>query len=415
MPYRRLIILPLLTIATAACTGGGGKATPTAPATTPASTTAARPTAAPTRAPVPERPAVLKDYALVVAAYLSDDAAAASSSPCLAELYAAWKMPGLTAADSCLSGNTDGDPADEVAAVFAQSGDDSSAGISFGVTVFDRTPSGFRVAYESAIQPITTGAANTLDEILIAVGDVNADGIGELVYELPNCGAHTCFKNVYAVRGTAAGYVDLTPPSGISMEYPDLKFEDVDSDGKKEIVLYGGEIGSVGAGPQRKHTEVWAWDGAAYALRSKTFDSPTFLYHAVKDADALFAAANYAEAAEAYLAAVDDKALTSWKSAPDERSELESYALFRAGLAAIAGGGDRENAIAFFARANAYAGTLHHQLAGSFAAAYGAKSNISGACAEVRDDIRANLDEYNAFWDFGYGNPTFDADAVCPF
>jgi len=364
---------------------------------------------------VPDRPAALKDYALTAAAYLSDDSAAASSSPCLADLYAAWKMPGVTAAKSCVAGNTDGDPADEVAAVFAQSGDNPGAPLSVEVAIFDATPSGFRVAYESAIQPITTGAADALDEILVAIGDVNPGASGELVYELPDCGAHTCHKSVYAVRGTAAGYVDLTPPSGISMEYPDLKFEDVDGDGKRDIVLYGGEIGSVGAGPQRKRTEIWAWDGAAYALRSRTFDKPVFLYHAVKDADALFATADYADAAAAYLAAVDDKQLTSWKPAPDERNELESYTLFRAGLAELVGNGDRDNAMALFARANGYAGTLHHQLAGSFAAAYGAKSNISGACTEVRDDIRANIDEYNAFWDFGYGNPPFDADAVCPF
>ncbi len=254
---------------------------------------------------------------------------------------------------------------------------------------------------------------NSLGDVLIHAGDVNADGNGELVYQVPSCGAHTCFKRVHAVRGTAAGYVDLTPPSGISMEYPDLKFEDVDGDGKKEIVLYGGEIGSAGAGPQRKRTEVWAWDGAAYALRSKTFDKPAYLYHAIIDADALFAASKYAEAAAAYVAAVDDRQWQIWR--PDKRNELEAYALFRAGLAELAGDGDRDKANALLARANAYAGTLNHQLAGSFEAAFAAKGSISLGCAAVRDDIAANLAEYTAFWDFGYGNPPFNAGAVCPF
>ena len=42
-------------------------------------------------------------------------------------------------------------------------------------------------------------------------------------------------------------------------------------------------------------------------------------------------------------------------------------------------------------------------------------SSIGIGCAAVRDDIAANLAEYQAFWDFGYGNPPFDADAICPF
>jgi hypothetical protein len=363
---------------------------------------------------VPERPAALKDYALTAAAYLTADPAAATT-PCLAGLYAAWKMPQLDAGRPCLTGNTDDDPAEEVAAVFSQAGDSPSAPVSFSVAIFDGTAGAFRVVYESPVAVISPSVINTLGDVLIDAGDVNADGNGELVYQVPSCGAHTCFKAVHVVRGSASGYVQLTPADGISMEYPDLTFEDTDEDGRKEIVLHGGVIASVGAGPPRTRTEVWAWDGTSYALRSKTFDAPEFLYHAIKDADALFASAKYVEAEAAYVAAVDDKQLQVWMPDKNERNELEAYALFRAGLAEVAGGGDAAKAQALFARANAYAGTLNHQLAGSFAAAFAAKANISGGCAAVRDDIAANLAEYTAFWDFGYGNPPFDPDAVCPF
>jgi hypothetical protein len=29
--------------------------------------------------------------------------------------------------------------------------------------------------------------------------------------------------------------------------------------------------------------------------------------------------------------------------------------------------------------------------------------------------VQSNLAEYTAFWDFGYGNPPFDPNTVCPF
>jgi hypothetical protein len=396
----------------AACSGGGTSSTPTPAAT--GTLAAPSPTATAARPPVPQRPAALKDYALAVAPYLSADPAA-SKPPCLAALYAAWKMPALDAATACVTGNTDDDPADEVIAAFSQAGDSSAAPVSFSMAIFDRTTNGFRVAYESPAALIAPAAPGALAGLILATGDINANGSGALVYQVPSCGAHTCFKAVHVVRGTASGYVELAPPDGISMEFPDVKVEDTNGDGRKEIVLYGGEIGSVGAGPQRKRTEVWAWDGAAYTLRSTTFDKPAYLYHAIIDADALFAASKYAEAAAAYVAAVDDTQLRLWMSDRNERNELEAYALFRAGLAELAGDGDRDRANALLARANAYAGTLNHQLAGSFEAAFAAKGNISLGCAAVRDDIAPNLAEYTAFWDFGYGNPPFNADAVCPF
>jgi hypothetical protein len=40
---------------------------------------------------------------------------------------------------------------------------------------------------------------------------------------------------------------------------------------------------------------------------------------------------------------------------------------------------------------------------------------VSQACAAVKSFIADNLSLLQAFWDYGYSNPTFNADAVCPF
>jgi hypothetical protein len=363
---------------------------PTAPAA------AAAPTAAPV--PVSDKPASFSEYAPAIAAYLTANPAAAG--------------------DNCLAANTDEDPELEVVAVLTTKlqTPTASTDTQFEIVVFDPTPGGFKVAYESEPSDVVPPGTTLPVAPLLAAGDLNKDGGGELAYTTGSCGASTCVETVHILKGTASGYITLTPPDGITMPYAEAKFEDTDGDGTKELLLTGGTQGSAGAGPQRTRTETWAWNGSAYALRTTRLDKATFLYHAVKDADSLFAAANYAEAEAAYVAVVGDQSLKVWSEEKHERNELESYSLFRAGLAHLLGGGDAATANGYFDRARGYhPQTLHDQLAGSFKAGYAAKGSVSIGCAAVRDDIAANLAEYQAFWDFGYGNPPFDADAICPF
>jgi hypothetical protein len=403
-----------LSLALAACssrTTTSSLKSPSPPA--PASPTAPPPT--PTPVPVPEKPPSFGDYGAAVARYLSADAAAAST--CLSALYAAWKMPLLSAADGCMLANTDGDPEKEVVAVLSTKLRTPTAlsDTQYEIAVFDPTPLGYRVAYESSPADVVPPGRTQPITPLLAAGDLNKDGGGELAYSTGSCGASTCTDTVHILKGTELGYVALTPPDGISMSFAELKFEDTDGDGSKELIMTGGTAGSAGAGPQRARTEVWAWDGASYALRSTKPEQATYLYQAVKDADQLFTDGQYQPAEVAYATAVNDKNLKVWMEEKNERNELESYALFRAGLAVLLANGERVTAIGYLDRAKAYANTLHAQLAASFEAGYSAKSSISVGCAAVRDDIAANLSEYQQFWNFGYSNPEFNPDTVCPF
>jgi len=399
----------------AACSGGsGGSSTVATTAPAPPSSPTAAATVAPTRAAVPDRPDALRNYALTVARYLTSDSA--SADDCLAALYAAWKMPRVAPVAGCTLANTDADPAKEVVAVFtaASAVSGATAGTEFDVAIFHRAADGYHVAYESGVQEVFPPGTQAFSPVL-AAGDLIGDGGGELAYATGSCGASTCSTTVHVVRGTASGYVSLTPPDGITMASADVNVQDTDGNGSKEIVLTGGEQGSVGAGPQRQQTQVWAWDGTGYALKSTTPAPPTFLYHAVKDADALFAAGKYADAEAAYLAAVGNNDLQVWNPDKNERNELEAYALFRAALAELMAGGDRDKANGYLARGNAYTGTLSRQLAGAFEAGFAAKGEVSVGCGAVREDVKANAAEYTQFWDFGYGNPPFDPDTVCPF
>jgi hypothetical protein len=405
------IALLAVTLAVAACDGDGDDPAPTK---TPA------PQA--TAVPPPDRPNSIRDYARIAAQYLTADSAASSGGNCLAALYTAWEMPYFSGDRSCRNGNADEDADDELVAVLAQTQGDGVGALYYAtVAIFDRDADQFSVAYEALLVAVSEPDINHLGNRIIALGDLNGDGAGDLAYDDRNCGAHTCSAAIHIVSGTASGYVALTPEVGIGMPTADVRFEDLDGDGAKELILHGGEIRSAGAGPQRLRTETYAWDGEIYALRDTQLADPVYLYHAVIDGDRYFEEQSYDLAVAVYLAAAGNASLQTWKEAAmfpggeNERAELQAYALYRAGLTTLASGGSAETADAFFARAIAHTGTLHQQLAGVFRAAYAAKGELSVGCAAVRDALSANIDEYETFWDYGYANPEFDPGGVCPY
>ena len=149
--------------------------------------------------------------------------------------------------------------------------------------------------------------------------------------------------------------------------------------------------------------------------RSST--KPTYLYHAVKDADTLFAAGKYAEAEAAYAAVVGDTSLQIWDEAKSERNELESYSLFRAG----ARGPRRPAAMRRrrTATSTARAATIRKPCTISSPArsrpGTTPRTASASAAPPSATTSQANLAEYQAFWDFGYANPPFDPAIICPF
>lgn len=408
-----------------ACGDGGAPAptpTGTAPKTTPTPTATATATATPAASPtptvvpaqvaVPEQPDDFAAYPQVIADYLTAAGAAALGPPCLEDLLREWDMPETADTSRCLLASTDSDPADEVVVVLTALPPEGGLQMLSNIVVFDESDSRYDVAFESA------AAYEEPDEMmfetasLLAASDINADGLGELVYVTSSCGAHTCFDTVHILTGTPDGYQSLSPDE-ISMAFPDISLTDRDGDGDQELVMHGGTIGSVGAGPQRTRTEVYAWDGDHYALAETTYDPTNFLYLRLRDADDEFAAGRYLKAADLYRDALDDTTLDLWN--PDERAELDPYALFRIGLSLLAAGEPPADALAALDAAVAgYPGTYHGALAETFRDSYLARGDIPAACQAARDYAAANLDVFTAIWDYGYANPAFDLVLLCP-
>ena len=177
--------------------------------------------------------------------------------------------------------------------------------------------------------------------------------------------------------------------------------------------MHGGSIGSVGAGPTRTRTDVYRWDGRAWSLAETVNDPSNFLYHAILDADEAFRAGDYAAALELYRSALANTGLDEWKD--NERAEMEPYALFRTALGYFALGGSTAEADAQLSRAiDGYPDSPHGRMAAAFRDAWLADGSVSDGCEAALAFITENADDFAWFWDFGYGNPPFDAQALCP-
>ncbi|HLB23994.1 MAG TPA: hypothetical protein VJP07_07850 [Dehalococcoidia bacterium] len=402
--------LPFLLLL-AACEDGGGASSKT-PISTPGLATAAE-TPAATAGPPPERPASFDAYADTIATYLGEQPGAAA---CPQELLAAWAMPLIATEDACLSGNTDDDADDELVMAISARLDPGTATSDTGyrIAVLDPSDGGYVVAFQTASYEAVPLGTPVLKPLL-AVGDLNGDGGGEFAYQTMFCGPEGCLATAFVYKGTAGDYDTVSPRDGISIGEGTFSISDSDGDGTMEVLATGGGRGTAESGPERPRTEVWAWDGAFYALSTTLPADSPYLYHRVVDADAALEGGDFAAAEAAYIAAVENPLAQAWRIDTNELAELRAYALFRAALAHLMSGGDADTAAGYLDSAKALRNTLHAQLAASFQAGYSAKGEVGVGCAAVQDDLRANDAEYAAFWNFGTDNPPYNPAGICPF
>lgn len=250
---------------------------------------------------------------------------------------------------------------------------------------------------------------------LLETGDLNADGKPDIAWTDTTCGAHTCFARVRIISWDAAKdeYVDMIG-SNATMATPQVRFADVNSGSGKELILHGGEIGSVGAGPQRAWTEIWAsLEGQPYVLVDRTYDPSNCLYHHVLDANDLLSKGEYADAALAYQDIVENTTLEACGDRPNELNELREFAWFRWALALAYDGQPAAAGQTVAALTQSMPGGFYAPVANIWWSAYGTAQDASAACAVVRAYAQSKPDVWKILADFGYANPTFSASDVC--
>ncbi|MGB0389516.1 MAG: hypothetical protein ACPGWR_32245, partial [Ardenticatenaceae bacterium] len=217
-----------------------------------------------------------------------------------------------------------------------------------------------RVVYEAASE--TFGALEVL-----ALQDLTGDGLSEVLYEIRNCGAHTCYQAYYLLsyhqsdaprllhfslanqdqdqdqdqdqeqdqeqdQDQDQDQADNTSPLA-NMPSSEWAVEDWTGDGLPDLVLSGGMIGSATLGLQRARTEVYAWDGELMSLAEVRYQPSDLRYFKLLDGNNAFASGDYNLALLLYDEAATSSELkeSQWRIKESDASEpfaIQQYAGF---------------------------------------------------------------------------------------
>ena len=359
------------------------------------------PIPSPTVIALPERPQQFGQYASTIVSYLNDTK---GDEDALRAVLRDWGA--LRHATDLLRIDVDDDAVGELLLVIVNPSPEYGVNAEGDLLVLDHQGKRYQVSYSAA------GDSVLPDPGLLEVDDLNQDGYTEIAYSSTSCGAHTCFTKVYIVSSGTGTYEDLTS-GGIEMAYVEPYFADWDNDGVLELIMHGGTIGSVGAGPQRERTEVYKWDGATYGLTETVLDYSNYLYFRVLDANQALLEGEFERAATLYREAIDNPRLDTWMD-ESEREELAAFSRYRLSLTYLMMG---EAGLAEAAREELQAvqpGNIYAQVVTTLWDAYQAQGDLEAACQEVNDFAHLHPEAVEVLNDYGYSNPTFTTEEVCP-
>jgi hypothetical protein len=153
---------------------------------------------------------------------------------------------------------------------------------------------------------------------LWTVQDLNGNGIPEIVIAIKTCGGWgSCWViSILEWNGEAfRNIVDEQINQEISPWLDNLDFRDMDHNGTIEIIVSRGLPSypdSLSDGTWREYTEIYSWNGTAYAQMSHTLTPAKFRFQAIQDADEETLKLNYALALSLYQDAIFSDKLDWW-------------------------------------------------------------------------------------------------------
>lgn len=276
--------------------------------------------------------------------------------------------------------------------------------------VVDREDTVFVMRYQASAQ-LAEAPENVA---ILAAKDINADGKVELAYTTTSCGAHTCITAVHIVAWDGEAFVSLSPGK-IEMENPlsPARLENRDDDPALELVLYGGVISSVGAGPQRARTDIYKWTGMDYVPVETVYDESDLLYFKVLDANMALMAGDYSQALALYQEVLVSSSLRVWKGV-QERDDLGAFSRFRLVLTYVLVHDESRAQAILEEMQSTQPEHIYNQLAQVFWDYYTKQGGVTAACQAVAEFAQEHLQAVEILNGYGYANPTFTASDICP-
>jgi hypothetical protein len=384
-----------------ACGGNNAAPSPSAsPSGQPTAAATASPSPSPTPDPLGHEPATRQEAIEALDRYL----ATVPAGFCPVRLAQAWDA-------LCRAGDFDGDGQRDLAILVPLRPETRRIEHPAVVLVKRTGHSGW------AEFPLSGDAdASPLGRRLFEVGDRTGRGQGVTLLTT-GCSATACASVVQVQWWDGTAWRDAGP--GEQNAIAELKEASFTGQGAESVLTtYGGVISAAGAGPQRAVTTTFRFDGARYAVAARRPDPTEYLYHAIADADALFAAGDWAAAAAAYQRAIGDASLKDWKlerGLQPGRPDLEGYARVRIAIAVAAAREDPT--VALDAAIAAAPGSLWSHAAEAFRKGHReSNGNLNAACRETTTYLaNAPIPQLiREAFDYGYTNPIKTYRDICP-
>gem|GEM_PF-5700673 len=256
--------------------------------------------------------------------------------------------------------------------------------------------------------------------------DRNGDGLADLAYLQNICGVTGCRTRPVVQSWDGTAWRDIGPADSGITNIDEARWEGAGRASK--LVLHGGKLppnAPVEAGPTRAATTTYHLANGRFTVEKVDADAPEFLYHAVLDAEELFAR-DWLAAIPAYEALAKDTGLKDWQARPgqdDRRPSLRGLALFRIALATAALQRDPATLNAALDRVILESKEpLFVNVAQQFRKGYNERGGVIGGCAEVNlylsrpvegTDTRGYVTQ---LFNYGYANPPGSdwLQRICP-
>jgi hypothetical protein len=205
------------------------------------------------------------------------------------------------------------------------------------------------------------------------------------------------------------------------LPYPVLELQDPDGDRRFDILITGSGFGSVGAGPQRPKTVVYAYipEQSGWARYDTILGKSNYRIHVLQDAEIAARDGDYAAAIDLYQRVIEDPNLLDWVNPENERADLSAYAEFKLVVMHTALDQPDRAKESFNRMGESIAASApqsgYVDLAQTFLSAYDT-SGLQAGCSAVESYAEANVEAILLpLNSFGYGNPGYTAADLCPY
>jgi hypothetical protein len=300
---------------------------------------------------------------------------------------------------------------EDVLAVLYENGQQGT--MTGSLLVFRCDKNSYKLAYSSS------PGQNIGPPVLIALQDLNADGVTEIFFSRETCGAHTCFKQVEILRWNRSGFMNLLEGRSDDLPSPSIELIGPLNDGRYQIEITPQGISSVGAGPYRKFTRIWGWslDQSRFVVLSEQLAPPNYRIHMLHDADDAASAGNLEAALIMYQRVREDGSLDDWIKGEAGHAELAAFATYRQVNILVLLGRieEAQEALEFLQEAvpEGSPGYGMRQLTESYWQTYSETQDPEASCASAQRFAQQQSVQVLEPLQYGYANRIYTSTEIC--